>query len=669
MDTKIEFKEYTKSGQDKRSAWQHFLRSSDGMLAQCKICKKILKTSGTTSTLHNHLKLIHSIDVKQRVEVQDTESCASTSTSTATGLTLTELPQKKRKLTDYFKSEDSMEVALSKLAALDGLAFSVFCTSITLRKLFAKSGYKLPASPHTIKKIIITHSAQLKTELKTELNMLKTKACMFTVSLDEWTSAQNVRYININIHSQTLKNKCFRNLGLEKIKNKGTAENCHNILREKLLQYGLTLDEDVIALVTDGASVMCALGRRTLNFHQLCHAHGIQCAVLDVLYKKTIAPASSISEVRDTDDSTTDESDAEDMAVEDEEGFIVSQIPTRTRSSDLRLRESYKNIINKVRKVTKIFKKSPTKAELLYGTDEGERKGLRLILDCRTRWSSLANMITRFLALKETVMKALIDIKCNITFHEDEIEMLQDISDSLNIIKTTVEAICQEDANLLTAEIALKFMVEKLVGNDSQISRDLLEALKERISQRRQPVLNGTLKYLHNSVNYYKESSCYPFANPSNQDIKDCIFKINSLHMYSQMTLQPGPSADNPPLVPLQAIAELVPVPTSLKDQLQNAITQTLSAGPSENENTSDSLDLETQINVEMALFDSGGKRADNLQRAFNALMTIPPTSVEAERVFSSTGYLCNHLRTSLKADSIDALSFLRSHYQGINKN
>ena len=40
----------------------------------------------------------------------------------------------------------------------------------------------------------------------------------------------------------------------------------------------------------------------------------------------------------------------------------------------------------------------------------------------------------------------------------------------------------------------------------------------------------------------------------------------------------------------------------------------------------------------------------------------VPPTSVEAERVFSSAAYLCNKLRTKLNDESIDTLCFIRNN-------
>ena len=53
--------------------WQHFKRSQCSKLAECQICKKVIKCDGgSTKGLHVHLKTIHEIDVLKR-----TSSCSN----------------------------------------------------------------------------------------------------------------------------------------------------------------------------------------------------------------------------------------------------------------------------------------------------------------------------------------------------------------------------------------------------------------------------------------------------------------------------------------------------------------------------------------------------------------------------------------------------------------
>ena len=62
------------------------------------------------------------------------------------------------------------------------------------------------------------------------------------------------------------------------------AEKCIELLEQKLSDFGLSLNEDIVCICTDGASVMAKVGKLIKADQQLCFAHGIQLAVLDVLY-------------------------------------------------------------------------------------------------------------------------------------------------------------------------------------------------------------------------------------------------------------------------------------------------------------------------------------------------------------------------------------------------
>ncbi len=64
-------------------------------------------------------------------------------------------------------------------------------------------------------------------------------------------------------------------------------------------------------------------------------------------------------------------------------------------------------------------------------------------------------------------------------------------------MKLAVDALCRRDANLLTAEAALKLMIRKLHSLDFSVRRDLATALSARIHQRRTQ-LPGVLQCLHN---------------------------------------------------------------------------------------------------------------------------------------------------------------------------
>ncbi|GFX28100.1 uncharacterized protein TNCV_424271 [Trichonephila clavipes] len=65
----------------------------------------------------------------------------------------------------------------------------------------------------------------------------------------------------------------------------------------------------------------------------------------------------------------------------------------------------------------------------------------------------------------------------------------------------------------------------------------------------------------------------------------------------------------------------------------------------------------------EMQLFDSTENPSPNIKLC-DALKTIPPTSVEAERAFSAAGLFVTKLRTRLSDKSINCLCFLKSYFK-----
>lgn len=72
-------------------------------------------------------------------------------------------------------------------------------------------------------------------------------------------------------------------------------------------------------------------------------------------------------------------------------------------------------------------------------------------------------------------------------------------------------------------------------------------------------------------------------------------------------------------------------------------------------------------IKKNLQFFEGCGKKPESVQNLFNALLTIQPTSVESERIFSLAGLFLTKIRNRLSDESINALSVLKTHY--LNKD
>ena len=68
-------------------------------------------------------------------------------------------------------------------------------------------------------------------------------------------------------------------------------------------------------------------------------------------------------------------------------------------------------MVTKIRRIVKIFKRSALKNETLQTyVKENYPNALNVVLDCKTRWSSLVNMLERTIQIKLPIQKALLDL-------------------------------------------------------------------------------------------------------------------------------------------------------------------------------------------------------------------------------------------------------------------
>jgi hypothetical protein len=124
-----------------------------------------------------------------------------------------------------------------------------------------------------------------------------------------------------------------------------------------LTEFGLSLKNDIVGVSCDGAAVMTCFVNLTKLEHQKCLNHGINLAIRDVMYSKESA--------QDTEDSESDHDENEDDEVDgnvdymDEDFTVMENVSTY--EDTFQLKENFRNILRRARKVVKIFKKSAKK--------------------------------------------------------------------------------------------------------------------------------------------------------------------------------------------------------------------------------------------------------------------------------------------------------------------
>ncbi|CAH2034473.1 unnamed protein product, partial [Iphiclides podalirius] len=185
------------------------------------------------------------------------------------------------------------------------------------------------------------------------------------------------------------------------------AASCVQLIEAKLDEYGVSLTYDIVAQTTDGCSQMVALRKSIKSYHQLCIAHAVQMAIVDVMYKcnagfeENVAQLVELDEDEDlplsvlaqrlrtvefNEDTNCTDNDNDGIEFNNESSFMESFSSQSFRYNDL---------LSKVRKVVKIFKKSPMKSAYILQkhvrADFGQEYSL--LLDRKMRWSSISAML------------------------------------------------------------------------------------------------------------------------------------------------------------------------------------------------------------------------------------------------------------------------------------
>ncbi len=599
------------------NVWNYYTKSSSDE-AKCNKCDKTLKCAGSsTSGLSFHIKNVHHVDLSEDAEIE----------------------AKRQKPLNFFIVRKSMEEEISKMATIDGFSFKRIANSNFIQESFKKRkgeyDVQPPTCPNTVKNMIISFFEKKKKELAELFKEKYSNGKRFSLTLDEYTSYQNKRYMNINVHAE---NEHW-SLGMIFIIGSFNTANCKKLVNDRLNEFGLDLNRHIMASTTDGASVMVKFGREISPDHQQCLAHGIHLAVLDVLYNKNV---------------TNEEEEDE----EGEEAFEFDEDNEEEARQSLSLKDDYFSLISKVRKVCKTFKKSPLKNDILQRFVKSEHgHELQLMIDVKTRWNSLVYMCERFCKLKSCITQALdVCSASDETFSENDWTVLKSLCQTLRPIEIVLTSLCSEDANLLKADKSMMILLNKLAKQNNTLARQMHLSLKQRYESRRVQNTVSLLRYLHDP-----EAINEDLSEPFN------ILALGSLKKYcTDVHQRLFHESDYEPPNETSSVHESQDEDEEedFKKCLHNELTKL----------ESKNLDFKSKSSIfiarnEFSMYEEQKKRSPNLDQLYSALRTIKPTSCEAERAFSSAGLFIVKIRSCLSPATINALCFLKCYFLNKNKN
>lgn len=605
--------------------WKYYKKINDK--AHCLKCPQILACKGSsTSSLRNHLIKKHQIDVNE----------ISTNKNMPSPDDMTNKPSTSQKnVNKYFKEVKmglSIEEILSRAVAEDGLSINSVHKSKVIKSYLNSLHMETP-SQMTIWKNIFSFYEQKKLEYISIFKSAIERKGKFSITVDEWVDVSNIKYVNVSVRCFNLETKQLENfnLGLQQLTARGTSENIENIVKQKLLDFNIDIDVDVVASTHDGAAVMKKYGESISPISQLCYNHAIHLCVIDSFYKSSMDFEVSDGGCSDSENEIHNSDDSLDIS-EEKRTLIPSILST----------------VNKVRKVVKMFKKSHDKNEKFQKyvvKQEGHQ--IHLKLDVRHRWNSLSIMISEFLKLRNCINHTLLDLNLE-TFYETEFEILHNILKELEPLAVATNKLSSDTVTLLEADAILKFTLSSTGNSDTVFANNLKAALSERIFQRRNITVNTLIMYLHNGS---IPKSCKNLKYSSKTAAKHLAVKLYDRLFVDNMDESVGSESSS-------GCNEMSSNPMTLEDKLNMTIdsiqTHQMEVNKAESYNLIDDFEY----------LEKFKKRSEKLNLIYNSLLTINPTSTISERVFSVSSNIKTKVKNRMSPKHLDCILFLKYYFK-----
>ena len=207
--------------------------------------------------------------------------------------------------------------------------------------------------------------------------------------------------------------------------------------------------------------------------------------------------------------------------------------------------------------------------------------------------------------------------------------------------------LCKRTSTLAQAEDIIRFVCTKLEDMNTELSLKLVERLKIRYFKRRNTQMVSMSKFFENP-------SCF---SPSTDD---------EFKMPTKATITRATKALHGRLYPEEVTADETEASTGTQQaapaNLAGELSEFLRSSHGTNRPETDTFTKEFNLHV------SGGERTRTLQQTYEALLVVPPTSVEAERVFSASGLYLTKIRCRMSDSTLDMLMFLKFYFRRVPK-
>lgn len=281
----------------------------------------------------------------------------------------------------------------------------------------------------------------------------------------------------------------------------------------------------------------------------------------------------------------------------------------------------------------KTFKR-PLKLSHLQQTaiDQNHPKKVTLQLDVATRWNSVIPMVSRYLEIKHLIKLTLEQSGDADKFTTKHDVVLLEMVVALEPLKDAILEMSKANSNLMQAEFVMRYVFEKLDSSDFKLSKELLDSTKLRYEQRRNQKIVTSLLVLQTGK--FPEDTTF-LKYSSKREIKQFIADIlEKLFPVDLDTVSQGAQSE---VIGSLTIASGIESYMSLISA---------SASPT--------------LDKELMALHSTGIRSARLEKLFQALLSLKPTSTVCEQAFSVAASIKTKNRNKMSPKKLNVILWLK---------
>ncbi len=265
-------------------------------------------------------------------------------------------------------------------------------------------------------------------------------------------------------------------------------------------------------------------------------------------------------------------------------------------------------------------------------------------------------MVKRFLSIENEVKKALIDLKLEWKFTDNDILHLTNLIKILDPLETATKKLGERKTDLLMCEIILKFVETKLNEIGNNIAKNVCECVLTKINSRK----NYNLIEMFSLLSFSNLREVYDCdINFDNNSSKE-IIKSRLIELFERLYCHDV--VKNQEKINTK-ICENEDSNTPLMDELNNQIKKYKTSSEIETLGEQNTITSKAVFEKELELYFQSNHKTKNIENMLQALKSIPVSSIEAERIFSTVGMFLHKGRAALKSEILENIIILRKYF------